>query len=77
LLESPTSKALEWVIRRFRFAFYTVCKMLGSFHIRVNEFNVDGVMALFLPYHETAQFAKMVSILHVKCVILFRDCSVP
>ncbi|KAF8525719.1 armadillo-type protein [Gautieria morchelliformis] len=50
LLESPSSKALEWIIRRFR----------------VNEFNVDGLMALFLPYHETAQFAKMISILHVK-----------
>ncbi|KAF8578875.1 ARM repeat-containing protein [Ramaria rubella] len=50
LLEAPTSKALEWVVRRFR----------------VHEFNVDAIMALFLPYHETVHFAKIVSILHVK-----------
>lgn len=73
LLESPTSKVLEWVIRRFRFVCSTIYWMLGSFYIRANEFNVDGIMALFLPYHETAQFAKMVSILHVKCVIILLD----
>ncbi|GJJ09338.1 hypothetical protein Clacol_003560 [Clathrus columnatus] len=50
LMETPTSKALEWVIRRFR----------------VTEFNVDALMALFLPYHETPHFTKLVSILHIK-----------
>lgn len=67
LLESPTSKALEWVIRRFRYA--SISLVVGiwiHFYTRVNEFNVDSVMAAFLPYHETVQFAKMVSILHVK-----------
>jgi U3 small nucleolar RNA-associated protein 10 len=69
LLESPSSKALEWIIRRFRLVASLIYLILGLPYTRVNEFNVDGVMALFLPYHETAQFAKMVSILHVKCVI--------
>ncbi|KIJ47283.1 hypothetical protein M422DRAFT_226418, partial [Sphaerobolus stellatus SS14] len=49
LLESTTGKALEWVVRRFR----------------VNEFNVNSVMALVLPYHETPHFTKMLSILHI------------
>ena len=35
---------------------------------RVNEFNVESVLALFLPYHDTPHFAKMVTILHIKCV---------
>ncbi|PFH46286.1 hypothetical protein AMATHDRAFT_155738 [Amanita thiersii Skay4041] len=50
LLESPTGKVLEWLIKRFR----------------INEFNVEDILALFLPYHETSHFAKMVTILHIK-----------
>ncbi|KAI0354312.1 hypothetical protein OH77DRAFT_530067 [Trametes cingulata] len=50
LLESPSGKVLEWLVRRFR----------------IHEFNVDAVVALFLPYHETPHFIKMVSILHIQ-----------
>ncbi|KIJ60905.1 hypothetical protein HYDPIDRAFT_42974 [Hydnomerulius pinastri MD-312] len=50
LLEVPTSKVLEWLVRRFR----------------INEFNVDAVLSLFLPYHEAPHFVKMLSILHVQ-----------
>ncbi|KAF6741372.1 hypothetical protein DFP72DRAFT_995311 [Ephemerocybe angulata] len=32
----------------------------------VYEFNIDAVMTLFLPYHETPHFTKMVSILEIK-----------
>ena len=32
----------------------------------MNEFNIDDALALFLPYHETAHFVKLLSILHVK-----------
>lgn len=35
---------------------------------RVYEFNVEAVMTLFLPYHETPHFTKMVSILDLKSV---------
>ncbi|KAL4062956.1 hypothetical protein V8B97DRAFT_2026593 [Scleroderma yunnanense] len=49
LVEIPTGKVLEWLVRRFR----------------INEFNVDAVLALFLPYHETPHFVKMLSILHI------------
>ncbi|KAJ7456907.1 hypothetical protein FB451DRAFT_1275210 [Mycena latifolia] len=50
LTEAPTGKVLEWLVRRFR----------------INEFNVEAVLALFLPYHESPHFAKMLSILHVQ-----------
>ncbi|KAF9238673.1 hypothetical protein BU15DRAFT_88298 [Melanogaster broomeanus] len=50
LMEVPTSKVLEWLVRRFR----------------VNEFNVGALLALFLPYHESPHFVKMLSILHVQ-----------
>lgn len=35
---------------------------------RVNEFDVEEVLALFLPYHESPHFAKMLSILHIPYV---------
>ncbi|KAG7098539.1 hypothetical protein E1B28_000475 [Marasmius oreades] len=50
LLEVPTGKVIEWLVRRFR----------------VNEFNVEALISVFLPYHETPHFAKMNTILHVK-----------
>ncbi|KAJ3564821.1 hypothetical protein NP233_g8044 [Leucocoprinus birnbaumii] len=50
LLENPAARVIEWLVRRFR----------------VNEFNVENLLALFLPYHDTAQFAKIVTILHIK-----------
>ncbi|RPD60690.1 hypothetical protein L227DRAFT_501246 [Lentinus tigrinus ALCF2SS1-6] len=49
LLDAPTGKVLEWLVRRFR----------------IHEFNVEDVVSLFLPYHETPHFTKMVSILHI------------
>ncbi|OSD00001.1 hypothetical protein PYCCODRAFT_1479448 [Trametes coccinea BRFM310] len=50
LMDSPTGKVLEWLVRRFR----------------IHEFNVDAVVSLFMPYHETPHFVKMVSILHIQ-----------
>ncbi|KAJ7270708.1 hypothetical protein B0H12DRAFT_1229192 [Mycena haematopus] len=50
LMEAPTGKVLEWLVQRFR----------------INEFNIESVLALFLPYHESPHFAKMLSILHIK-----------
>ncbi|TFK83295.1 hypothetical protein K466DRAFT_498737 [Polyporus arcularius HHB13444] len=49
LLDAPTGKVLEWLVRRFR----------------IHEFNVEQIVTLFLPYHETPHFTKMVSILHI------------
>jgi hypothetical protein len=34
--------------------------------LRINEFNVEDVLALFLPYHESPHFAKMLTILHLE-----------
>ncbi|KAF9097064.1 HEAT repeat-containing protein 1 [Mortierella sp. AD031] len=48
-LLKPAGKALEWLIRRFR----------------INEFNIDAIMHAILPYHETALFVTMVSILQI------------
>ena len=53
LLETPTGKIVEWLVRRFR----------------VHEFNVEAVLALFLPYQESAHFTKMLSILQISCVL--------
>ncbi|KAJ8482003.1 hypothetical protein ONZ51_g5640 [Trametes cubensis] len=50
LLDAPTGKVLEWLVRRFR----------------IHEFNVGPLVSLFLPYHETPHFVKMVSILHIQ-----------
>ncbi|KAG8215319.1 hypothetical protein J3R82DRAFT_8910 [Butyriboletus roseoflavus] len=50
LMEAPTSKVLEWLVRRFR----------------INEFNVPAILALFLPYHESPHLVKMLSILHIQ-----------
>ena len=52
LLESPTGKIIEWLVRRFR----------------VNEFNVEALFTLFLPYQESPHFTKMLSIVHLSCV---------
>ncbi|KAK3840885.1 MAG: hypothetical protein J3R72DRAFT_169855 [Linnemannia gamsii] len=46
----PSGKALEWLIRRFR----------------INEYNIDAIMNAILPYHETALFVTMVSILQIE-----------
>ncbi|EKM52689.1 uncharacterized protein PHACADRAFT_101069 [Phanerochaete carnosa HHB-10118-sp] len=49
LLETPTGKIIEWLVRRFR----------------IHEFNVEAVLALFLPYQGSPHFTKMLSILHI------------
>ncbi|KAJ9477870.1 U3 small nucleolar RNA-associated protein 10 [Pseudozyma hubeiensis] len=46
LLSKGASKCLEWLVRRFR----------------IHEFSVEQVLAAFLPYHDTQQFARMLSI---------------
>ncbi|KAG5718058.1 U3 small nucleolar RNA-associated protein 10, partial [Termitomyces sp. T112] len=50
VMEAPTGRVLEWLVRRFR----------------INEFNIEAVLSLFLPYHESPHFTKMLSILHIK-----------
>ncbi|KAG6888637.1 hypothetical protein C0992_007989 [Termitomyces sp. T32_za158] len=50
VMEAPTGKVLEWLVRR----------------LRIHEFNVEAVLSLFLPYHESPHFTKMLSILHIK-----------
>ncbi|KAI9138419.1 hypothetical protein BKA69DRAFT_774326 [Paraphysoderma sedebokerense] len=55
VLVKPAGKVLEWLVRRFR----------------INEFNVDAVMACFLPYHETKQFMTMLRILKLDSHPLF------
>ena len=49
-LDNAAGKALEWLIRRYK----------------INVFNIDGIMECILPYHETAQFFNMVSILKLE-----------
>ncbi|KAL5525140.1 UTP10 [Sanghuangporus sanghuang] len=49
LLDNTAGRVLEWLIRRFR----------------INEFNAPDILTVFLPYHESPHFAKMVSILTI------------
>ncbi|KAL5520451.1 hypothetical protein ACEPAG_9675 [Sanghuangporus baumii] len=49
LLENTSGRVLEWLVRRFR----------------INEFNTPDILTVFLPYHESPHFAKMVSILTI------------
>ncbi|KAG0209950.1 HEAT repeat-containing protein 1 [Mortierella sp. GBA30] len=49
-LLKPAGKALEWLIRRFR----------------IHEFNIDAILLAVLPYHETALFVTMISILQIE-----------
>ncbi|KAF9401164.1 HEAT repeat-containing protein 1 [Mortierella sp. AD011] len=49
-LLKPAGKALEWLIRRFR----------------IHEFNIDAILHAILPYHESAHFVTMVSILQIE-----------
>jgi hypothetical protein len=49
-LLKPAGKAIEWLIRRFR----------------INEFNIESVIACILPYHETKAFVAMVSTLRIE-----------
>ncbi|KAJ7303711.1 hypothetical protein DFH08DRAFT_986112 [Mycena albidolilacea] len=38
----------------------------------INEFNVEPILALFLFYHESPHFAKMLSILHINFLLPFK-----
>ncbi|KAI7857260.1 hypothetical protein BDC45DRAFT_603350 [Circinella umbellata] len=49
-LLKPAGKTIEWLIRRFR----------------VQDFNVEAVLACILPYHETKSFVRMVSLLQIQ-----------
>jgi U3 small nucleolar RNA-associated protein 10 len=69
LMEGMVGKVLEWLVRRFRCVIELLIssgKMTKC--TRINEFNIEEVLALFLPYHESPHFAKMLSILHIKYV---------
>ncbi|KAJ4983449.1 ssu processome component [Stagonosporopsis vannaccii] len=48
LLLKPAQKALEWLVRRFN---------------RVHEYNTEVLVFTYLPYHQTPQFAALLSIL--------------
>lgn len=50
LLDRSTGKCLEWLVRRFR----------------IHQYNVEMVLAAFMPYHETQEFARMLQLLNLK-----------
>lgn len=93
LMEAPTGKVIEWLVRRFRYVIIprgislslpvnaktslatrrevVMSNAFQSYHnliilARINEYNVEDVLVLFLPYHESPHFAKMLTILHIK-----------
>jgi U3 small nucleolar RNA-associated protein 10 len=72
LMEAPSSSILEWLVRRFRWILvYSLAREVLICSKRINEFNVEATLTLFLPYHETPHFAKMLTILHIQYVMAF------
>lgn len=49
-LQQPAHQCLEWLIRRYQ----------------INKYNIDELMALILPYHETMIFVKCVQIMKLQ-----------
>ncbi|PWN33765.1 uncharacterized protein FA14DRAFT_161451 [Meira miltonrushii] len=50
LLDRSAGKCIEWLIRRFR----------------AHEYNVETLLSAFIPFHESAEFARMLGILELK-----------
>ena len=71
LMQPVVARILEWLVRRFRYVYHLYFGLgvieFVSF-LRIHEFNVEAVIAVFLPYHESPQFAKMVTLLDIKSV---------
>jgi len=66
MLDVPTARVMEWLVRRFRLVRIFLMRTTWLDWYRIHEFNVEDLLALFLPYHDTPQFAKLVTILHIK-----------
>jgi U3 small nucleolar RNA-associated protein 10 len=49
-LESATEKVLEWLLFRWR----------------IHEFNINSIIIMILPYHDTMNFIRMMKILKIK-----------
>lgn len=64
LLLKPAEKALEWLVRRFR---YAPCYLLHAPTVAnsrsVHEYNTVSLVMTYLPYHDTPQFLALLSIL--------------
>ncbi|KAK4985088.1 snoRNA-binding rRNA-processing protein utp10 [Elasticomyces elasticus] len=69
LLLKPGLKAVEWLVRRFRYT--TTCttvqcavhKRVADRILSVHEYNTDWLILSFLPYHATQIFPTLLSIL--------------
>lgn len=62
-LLKPAHKALEYMIRHYKYAHlcYVILK-----YCRIYEYNADEVMECILPYHETQLFVRMVQMINIK-----------
>ncbi len=69
-------KCIEWLVRRFRYVFPLDMRLKTGLeiekkiqltklspHNRVHEMNADTVLQVFLPYHESPNFPRMLAIL--------------
>jgi U3 small nucleolar RNA-associated protein 10 len=61
-LHAASFKACEWLVRRWKGLPPSVDRNI------VNELNLEAIISCILPYHETTQFVKFVSILSIGCV---------
>jgi U3 small nucleolar RNA-associated protein 10 len=68
LMEDVVGRVIEWLVKRFRCApsHWNLIHALKLLSHRINEFNVSQILSVFLPYHESPHFAKMVTILHIE-----------
>ncbi|KAF8124438.1 hypothetical protein EV363DRAFT_1540606 [Boletus edulis] len=70
LMDAPTNKVLEWLIRRFRQVSSHVAQVtdlqrpLGSTSLMYLP-----SLPWFLPYHESPHFVKMLSMLHIHALV--------
>jgi U3 small nucleolar RNA-associated protein 10 len=70
LMEQGASKVIEWLVRRFRSVIILLFRIKINSHLnkRAHEFNVDALLTVFLPFHATGHFIKLVSLLHIPWV---------
>ena len=76
LLLKPAVKAMEWLVRRFRFAGASLkhfrFKRLTANDGRVHEHNTSCLLLTFLPYHNTPIFQALLAILPPRIPDAFR-----
>lgn len=62
LLLSPAVKAVDWLIRRFRYDLSPSPRRAYAEQFRIHEYNTSTLLLAFLPYHTTPLFLNVLSL---------------